>query len=266
MPQQYYIRQPDTEERRGPFTVEKLISLVDADQVTKETLIYNDETQQWTALILNEELKNAVFPEKETLVLKPKSADEMDLLNLGEDKIPEITVHDMLAAAEGTTEETAHLKKKEKWEAKAAELSRPVLASIMLLSAFTFVYPSWQIVQEIINEQNYLLILQKPMVILGAADLFFAISVFLGVTEVYQIIRFRFMLGMGYFGFIYWAAWQAGGDLTSLYLMVSVIASSIGVYICTITLRFFLMLISAVVALAGICAYAWFQVVAPLFQ
>ncbi len=189
----------------------------------------------------------------------------MDLLNLGEDKIPEITVHDMLAAAEGTTEETSHARKKEKWEAKAAELSRPVLASIMLLSGFTFVYPSWQIVQEIINDENYLLILQRPMLILGAADLFFAISVFLGVTEVYQMIRFRFMLGMGYFGFIHWAAWQAGGDQTSLYLLVSVIVLSIGVYICTITLRFFLMVFSAIVAIAGICAFAWFQVIAPLF-
>ena len=266
MPQEYYIRQPDQEEGRGPFTVEKLISLVDADQVDQDTLIYDNEAEQWVALTSNEELKNAVFPVKETLVLKPKSEADMDLLNLGEDKLPAVTVQDMLAAAEGTTEETAHARKKEKWENMAAELSRPVFASIMLLSAFMFVYPSWQIVQKIINEGNYLLLIQRPMVILGAADLFFAIAVFLGVTEVYQMIRFRVMIGMGYFGFIHWAAWQAGGDQNSLILLISVIGMSIGIYICTITLRFFLMLTAAVVAIAGICVYAWLQVLAPLFQ
>ena len=266
MPDEYNIRQPEDEESRGPFTLEKLISLVDADQVTPDTLVYDNETEQWTAISDNPELKNAIFPVKETLVLKPKSEDDMDLLNLGESEIPEISVHDMLSAAEGTSEETSHLKAKAKWESRAAELSRPILASIMFLSAFTFCYPSWQIVQKVIEDKNYMLILQNPLVIVGAADLFFAICVFLAVTEIYQVIRFRAMAGLGYFGFIYWAAWQAGGDQNSLYLMISIIALSIGIYICTITLRFFLMLFASIMALAGIIVYAWLEVLSALFQ
>ncbi len=47
--EEYYIRAPDSEDARGPFNMEKLSSLVEIDQVDKETLYYDDEKEEWLA-------------------------------------------------------------------------------------------------------------------------------------------------------------------------------------------------------------------------
>jgi len=259
--EEYYIRQPDSEDTRGPFNMEKLLDLVEIDQVNRETLYYDDDKEEWLAIGENKELSTRVFPEKRKLILKPKAAEDMELLNANEDEIEAISVEDMLAAAEGDTEETKHLRESAKWQDKAAAISMPVLGFIMLISAFNNVFPNFSVIMEVVNEENYLLLIEKPLLLVGVADLFLAIFLFLGVSDIFPMVRFRVMLGLGYFGYFHWGQWQTG-DETSMFLMAAGIAGSLGVFVCTLTLRFSLMVIFGLMGLAGMGCYGYYA----LFQ
>ena len=101
--QEIYIRNQTDTEARGPFNVEQISSLAEAGQVTAETLVYDSTTEQWVALSANPELMAAAFPEKKRLSLKAK---EIKTLNKPDENAKAITVNDMLAAAEGRTDDT----------------------------------------------------------------------------------------------------------------------------------------------------------------
>ena len=96
--QEIYIRNTNETEARGPFSVDQVASLVDAGQVSVETLVYDATTEQWIALSANPELMAVIFPEKKKLILKAK---EIKTLNKPDENAKAITVNDMLAAAEG---------------------------------------------------------------------------------------------------------------------------------------------------------------------
>jgi hypothetical protein len=68
------------------------------------------------------------------------------------------------------------------------------------------------------------------------------------------------MVGLGYFGFLHWATWQTG-DQMSLYLMVSSIGAGMGILICTLTLNFMLMASFAVFGILGVGSYLYFTVI-----
>ncbi len=255
--EEYYIRQPDSEDARGPFNMEKLISLMEIDQVDRETLYYNDDEEEWLAIGDNRDLAGQIFPEKRKLILKPKSDEDMNLLNANEDEIESISVEEMLAAAEGDTEETKHLKESAKWQEKAAALSMPVLGFIMLISAFNNVFPNFSVIMEIINEENYMLLLEKPLLIVGFFDLFLAVFLFLAVSDIFPMVRFRVMLGLGYYGYFHWGQWQTG-DEASMMLMAAGIAGSLGVFVCTLTLRITLMIFFGLVGLGGMGFYGYY--------
>jgi len=259
--EEYYIRQPDSEDTRGPFDMEKLSSLVEVEQVTRETLFYDDEKEEWIAFGDNKELASRVFPEKRQLILKAKSDEDMDLLNAAEDEIEAISVTDMLAAAEGDTDETRHLKEAAKWQEKAAALSMPVLGFIMLISAFNNVFPNYSVIMDVVDDQNYLALLQKPLLLVGFADLFLAIFLFLSVSDIFPMVRFRAMLGLGFFGFFHWGQWQTG-DETSMILMAAGIMGSLGVFVCTLTLKMTLMILFGGMGLVGMGGYGYYA----LFQ
>jgi len=256
MSEEYYIRQPDAESARGPFTLDKLVSLAEAEQVNDETLYYIEETEEWAAVTSNEALKREIFPEKKRLLLKPKTAEDMDILNADEDQQPEVTVNEMLAAAEGDTEETRHIKKSARNREKAAALSLPALSLIMLISAFVNIYPNVSVITMVINETAYGLLLQTPLLMAGLLDFLLAIFLFLSVAEIFPILRFRAMLGFGYYGFFHWAQWY-NGDPGSLYLMACSTAASLGIFICTLTLNLYLMAFFGLVGIGGLGGYAY---------
>ena len=101
--QEIYIRNATETEARGPFTAQQVADLADAGQVTAETLIYDATTEQWVALSTNPELMTVVFPEKRKLSLKSK---QIATLNKPVEDARPITVSEMLAAAEGHTDDT----------------------------------------------------------------------------------------------------------------------------------------------------------------
>ena len=258
MAEEYYIRQPEADNARGPFNLSKLTGMAETGQIDLNTLIYHEE--KWLAIGSSEELKQTIFPEKRKLGLKVKSDEDLNLLNVDEDEEETIAVADMLAAAEGDTEETKHIKEKAIWQNKAAAIAIPCIGVIMILSAITHIYPSIDIVQTVIDDEDYMLLLRRPLILVGALDLFFAISLFLSITEIYPLLRLRAMVGLGYFGFLHWATWQTG-DQMSLYLMVSSIGAGMGIFICTLTLNFMLMASFAVFGILGVGSYFYFTVI-----
>lgn len=267
MAAEYYIRPPDSEEASGPYTPDELQSLAEAGKVEESTLFYDEQTEEWKALAqAPEELKSTVFPAKRTLTLRRQPGEEDETGEVEAEVIEEeeyeeederLTVEDMLAAAEGKTEETRHLVVTRESEAKAASLAVPALAVMLLLSAAGLIWPGVEIVRQAIDEESYGLILQRPLLILGAVDLFFAICLFLTVTEVFALVRLRAALGLGYFGFWYWAQWY-NGDENSLIPMAAVLAAHVGLFACTVLNRYIPMAVAALLGVGGMAAFAYF--------
>jgi len=247
---EYYIRQPEEPEARGPYTLDKLKDLVEKNKADRDTLYYDENQEEWINVLENADLRDGLFPDKQHLSLKAKEvADSLNTPDAGGGRL---TVDEMLAAAEGKTEDTRHLKKRETNMERAASLSLPALGVMMLLSAVSNLYPSIDLIQLIRDEKDYMLILQEPILIVGVIDAFLALCCFLSVTDAFPIVRFRVMLGLGYFGYINWA-W---GELPQLF---AVIAACLGAYIATLTLNLYLMVLAILLGILGMGALAAFS-------
>lgn len=240
--QEYYIRNPDSEESRGPFTVEQLHSLGETGHVTLETLIYNHETEAWELLEHNEELRPYIFPEKKRLTMKPKG--EFDSLNKGEAELPPITIDDLLAAAEGNTEETRHKKKESVWRERAAVAAMHVSGVVLALSAFGLLW----LKRDIVFAFDIGAMLVSPLVIFALLDLGVALLLFLQTTAVYPFIRFRAMAGAGFFLFFFWAVEE---PLVGLMAAIG----GLGLYGLTLFLNMLPFLISAALAVLGMVGF-----------
>lgn len=239
---EYYIRQPEENEARGPYTIPKITDLIDSGKADRETLYYDEDREDWIPIIENAGLRDILFPEKQHLNLKAKDVGET--LNDDQSASAAVTVDEMLAASEGKTEDTKHLKTKGTNMERAASISLPALGIMMFLSAISNIYPGWSIIQLITEEKDYLLLLQHPKLILGCLDAFLALCCFLAVTDAFPVIRFRAMVGLGYFAYIAWA-W---GETPQL---IAVTIGSLGAFICTITLNLYMMVFFAVAGVLG---------------
>jgi hypothetical protein len=298
MPEEYYIRTPDSEEARGPFTVDQLQSLAEAKKIDRETLCYNEESELWTELAHFEGLTQQVFPEKKKLQLKVKKeapeeeggkkkrrkkddtrplgsgdvlseeeqaaaaaamedADEPDDEpeeeeedeGDGEDDLPEHSVEEMLAAAEGETEGTEYLKRRAERQAAAASMSLPGLGLIMILSAVSMIYPYYPAIQIALEEEVYTQLF-SPLLVFGGLDLLVGIFLLLAVSEIFPVVRFRAAIGLGFWSYIFWAS----GDPQLMWL---VIAGHVSVFVCTMTLNIFAMMagLAAGIVCFGTLAY-----------
>jgi hypothetical protein len=94
--QEFYIRASDETDARGPFTLDQLSSLVEAGQVTPETLYYDTLSEQWVPIDADPEVKAALFPEKKRLRIRARDARRTT--SAGDRSAAPITVDDMLAA------------------------------------------------------------------------------------------------------------------------------------------------------------------------
>ena len=217
----------------------------------------------WALIRSNEALMEQVFPEKKRLSLRQKAADEE--LESVEESLPEVKVDEMLAAAEGHTKETKHVRTKSEWEDRAAGFSVPIIGTLLLISALSVLYPSWSIIDGIMNETDGSMhaLFQNPVVFLGAFDLIMGAFLFLNATEVFPLIRFRAMVGGGFFAVIYAAAWL-NGDPTGIWLSLSSISFAVGIYTCTITLNFVLMTSAAILGFFGALGFIWYSNLVPL--
>ena len=156
MAEEYFIRGPEEETARGPYGLDELVTLAEAGRLTPEYYYFDPKMESWALIQSNEPLKEQIFPEKKKLTLRKKTEDEVEKLNEedeeGEDT--SVKVEEMLAAAEGHTEETKHVRTKQLWQERTANFSVPILGTLLLISALSVLYPSWNIINGIINEEE----------------------------------------------------------------------------------------------------------------
>jgi hypothetical protein len=242
--QEIYLRNATDTEARGPFTLEQLTSLADAGQVTAETLIYDATAEQWVALSTNAELMAAAFPEKKKLSLKAK---EIKTLNKPDENAKAITVDDMLAAAEGRTDDTSDKKNPEIAMMRAAKIGMWSLVAALVVSAAGAVLPH----TDALMSMEPAKIFAQPIIILGLLDVGLAVMLGLGMVTIYPFVRFRAALGFGYVGFVYFAQGQA-------LPVIEVAIASAGLYLCTIFVQLVPVIVAAAAAVGGFGALTWF--------
>jgi len=248
----FYIRQSAEGETRGPFDEDQLVSLADAGQITLDTEVADESKSQWVAVKDFPEMKAMVFPEQKKLGLKKEGKKEEDIkyINKPEDAAkPAITVEQMLAAAEGHTDDTRHLKDIQKEIGRAAGLSMPVLTAMMVLSGLANSLPRYQVLMDLFQGKLQGII-QEPFALVGLFDFLLALGLFLNIFSLFPVVRFRAMLGLGYFLFFYWSL----GDPVS---MAAAVAAGLGLFVCTMTLNLKVMVTFALVGVGGMGYLAW---------
>ena len=265
MAEEYFIRGPEEETARGPYGIDELLTLAEAGQITPEHYYFDPRMESWALIQSNEPLKEMIFPEKKRLTLRKKTDEEIASLNTEDEQTEAVKVDEMLAAAEGNTEETKYIRKKRQWQERTAALSVPTLGMMLLISALSVLYPSWNIVNGILNEQEgaWQLLFQQPVVLLGGLDLIMGVFLFLNATEIFPLIRFRAMLGAGFFCVIFFSNYL-NGDPQGAWMCLSNLAFGVGLYVCTLTLNFSLMATSAAIGIAGALGIAWYSNLVPL--
>ncbi|MGE9294474.1 MAG: GYF domain-containing protein [Puniceicoccales bacterium] len=248
---EYYIREVDSEEARGPFTLERLGDLIEAGRATPQTLYYDEEQDDWFPLSENEAFYPILNKEAKRIQLRRSDTASQSALPPAPavKEPPPVTVDDMLAAAEGTSKETRYLRARQKRMNIAASLSLPALAVMMFLCVFTDIYPYWDTVQLLYSERDWALLLEYPMLILGLVDVFFFICCILSATDVFPLLRVRAMLGLGFFTYIFWS-W---GELPQ---SLAVALGSFSIYVCTATLNLYAMVVFAALGIASFGALA----------
>lgn len=242
--QEFYIRNESDTEARGPFTLEQLGSLIDSGQLTTATLYYEINTEQWTPISANAELKAALFPEKKKLTVRPK--EKLETLNKSAEGAAPITVTDMLAAAEGRTADTKDKQDPAAAMARAAGIGRFAAIAALVIASAGEMLPS----VDAIMAMDMAKLMESPLVILGVIDLFLAVVLGLGVVSVYPFVRFRAALGLGFLGFIFWTHGQSLPFLT-------VLAGSVGLYLSTVFVSLLPIIIAAILAVGGFALVSW---------
>jgi len=246
--QEFYIRNESDTEARGPFNTEQLSSLADTGQVTDDTLIYNEGSEDWVLIGTNLELKALLFPEKKKLKTRER-AEESTMDRASTDSRPPITVDEMLAAAEGRTADTKDRLDPQIAMARAAAIGAWSCVIMLVISSAAEIAPSI----DFVTKFKVGGLLEHPLVIFGALDLLLAVILGLGMLSAYPVIRFRAALGLGFLGFIFYTQ-----GLSMPFL--AVVAGSVGLYLCTITVSIPTVLISAFAGIAGMLGVAYHMI------
>ncbi len=246
--QEYYIRQEGDEDSRGPFTLDQLASLVEAGQVSRQTYYYDSISEKWVEIQSNPELVAALFPTKKKLTMKPKEhVASINTPKKEEDK--PITVEEMLAAAEGETAETRGRRDLTPRKAMAARWGMRAMALMFLISSAGLLL----LHMDAVISLEYGTIMTNPFILIGLADLLLGLLLFLEVTSLYWVVRFRAALGLGFFGFLFWA--------DGSFLPIAALAvGSVAAFLTTLTVNLAAVIVFGALGLAGMGAFAYFLV------
>ena len=244
--QELYIRHASETEARGPFSAKQVAELAEAGQVTPETLVYDANTEQWVAISSDAELMTIVFPPKKKLGLKQK---EIKTLKKQDDTAKPISVNDMLAAAEGRTDETSDKADPEIAMARAAKIGMIGATVILLIAAVAEALPA----TDALTSMDPAKLLAHPFAILGVIDLALAVLLGLGMAALYPFVRFRAALGLGLMGFTFFAQ---GLPVP----LLGAVLGSLGLYVCTATVALVPAVVATALGVGGMGLLAWFSV------
>jgi hypothetical protein len=243
--QEFYIREASENEARGPFNLEQLVSLAETGQVTVATLWYDPAVEDWALIGNNDDLKAALFPEKRKLRMKVREALPQQK---HQDSVAPITIEDMLAGAEGRTADTKDKADPAIMQAHAARIGMWSAVACLVLVAAGEILPA----ADAIAAMDLNKILDQPLVFLGGLDLFMATMLGLGVVTFYPVVRFRAALGLGLYGFVYFAQ---GMPMPIL----AVAGSSVGLYFTTVLVDMLPVLVVSALGVLGSAAAAYFM-------
>ncbi|PTY00316.1 DUF4339 domain-containing protein [Opitutus sp. ER46] len=241
--QEIYIRNASETEARGPFSIQQVADLAEAGQVTQETLVYDAETEQWRTIADQAELLAQVFPEKKKHTLKKA---EFKSLNKPQENAKEISVQDMLAAAEGRTADTKGKADPEIAMARAARIGMIGAIVTCAIAAVAEILPS----ADVLNGFTPGKLLDHPLLALGAIDVILAVFLALGMASFYPVVRFRAALGLGLLGFMFYAQGLSGA-------LGAVVLGSTGLYICTVAVSILPAMLAAAAGVVGMGLLAW---------
>jgi hypothetical protein len=93
-------------------------------------------------------------------------------------------------------------------------------------------------------------LLHQPFALVGLFDFLLALGLFLNVFSLFPLVRFRAMLGLGFFLLTYWSLGDHAG-------MVASVCAGLGLFICTMTLNLTVMIVFALVGVGGMGYLAW---------
>lgn len=243
--EEYFIRNPESEEAKGPYTIEQLLSLAEANKIDPETLFYDDEKEVWLAIKGSETLKEKLFPSEKKLILRKKEEpEELPPAEAKKQAESKIAIEDLLAAAEGDTKETKHKAVARKWKDRVSVLTIKTLTLTFFLSAVGLMFINLETVMTL----DPMEILKNPFLIFAAIDLLFTLSLALSVTTVYPLIRFRSVIGLGFMSYYFW-----NFDQPIISALIAV--SMLGTFVNTLTLRISVFIFSGTAAIFGMLGF-----------
>ncbi len=236
--QELYIRQPESEEALGPYELGHIGDLIDAGKADTTTLYFDEEREDWIPLTDNPDYREILFPEKRRLGLRAKEIT--DVVNEEDSFEEEVSVDKMLNDAEGTDKTRA----RERNISRGAKISSPTIGFAMLLSAAAVLWPQFDFIALAIEEGNYGALATETLLYIGVIDLFIALCSFLGAADIYPFLRFRMMLGIGLFGYSFWAWGQPEAA-------IAVVGASLALAIQSLLTNFWTIVFFAIVSLGG---------------
>ena len=181
---------------------------------------------------------------KKKLVLKEK---EFKSLNQPQENAREISVHDMLAAAEGRTDDTKGKENPEINMARAARIGTISAVLSLVLAAASEILPATEVLTAFSPDK----LIAHPLVVFGVADLALAVLLGLGMVTLYPLVRFRAALGLGVMGFMFYAQ--------GLTMPLGAVAlGSIGLYLCTVVVSIVPAVVAGLAAIGGMGLLAWY--------
>lgn len=238
--QEFYIRKATENDARGPFNLEQLVSLAETGQLDPDTYYYDAAAESWTLISANAELMESVFPAKKALRVRAKTASEVKTLNVVTAQDRPITVNDMLAAADGRTEDTKDKADPEIGRGRAAAVGIYSGTAILLIVALAFILPEIDRVLAL----DFAALSQTPLVFLGVFHLILAVCLGLGATGAYPTVRFCAVLTIGFTVTLYHLDGQPA-------LLGYSVAANAGLFLCTLMVNMPGVIVSGLVGLAG---------------
>lgn len=96
---EYYIRREGDEDASGPFDIDQISSLIEANKLDPSAFFYDIETESWLPISSNEELMDTLFPKKRKLSLRT-DASEAEKKRVAEEEAAQAAIEKAAADAE----------------------------------------------------------------------------------------------------------------------------------------------------------------------